>query len=179
MLLLPFSLSVWHLVYCRESKVISQILRVINMNRAHQTVICWTVVFYSSLGPLPLVCMRAKEVEATNFLPFHGNGQNLTTVFILASSTFQITRDTNSLKLYILKPCLSLFYPLLDHMDDLLNLGKAPQAYWLWGMLGCVAWDIMSHLFKKKNVWSFSFRELLLPNKYLLTSIFWNNLWKS
>lgn len=114
-----------------------------------------------------------QAMEATNFLSFPDNGQNLTTVsFILASSTLQITTDVNILKLCILKPCLILFYPLLDPMEDLLNVGKAPQSYWLWGVLGCAAWDTTSHPFKKKKLWSFSFRELLLSNKCLLLPSF-------
>lgn len=129
----------------------------------------WTTdVLFSCfwLGPLHVLCVRAQEVEATNFLPFPGNGQNLTTVsFILASSTPQITTD-NSLKLCILKPHVTLFYPLLDPMEDLLNVGEAHQTYWLWGVLGCTAWDTMSHPFRKKNLWSFSFRELFLPSVY-------------
>lgn len=167
MLLLPFSSSVWELVYSTESKVISQILLVINMNQVRQTGNCWTVLFSCFwLGPLHVLCVRAQEVEATNFLPFPDNGQNLTTVsFILASSTPQITTD-NSLKLCILKPHLTLFYPLLDPMEDLLNVGEAHQTYWLWGVLGCAAWDTMSYPFRKKNLWSFSFRELFLPSVY-------------
>jgi len=96
------------------------------------------VVFYFSLGPRHVLCVRAQEVETTNFLPFPDNRQSLTTVsFILASSTLQVITGINSLKLCVLKPCLNLFYPVLDPMEDLLNVGQAPQAYWLRGVLGC------------------------------------------
>lgn len=180
--LLPFSSSVWELVYSAESKFISQVLLVINMIQAYQSGKCWTCVvllllIWSSACP---VCESTRDgrMVATNFLPFPSNGQNLTTVSILASSMFQLTTDINSLKLCILKPCLILFYPLLDPMEDLLNAGKAPLAYWLWGVLGHAGWDTMRHLLRSKIYGHFlSWNCSCLPSVY--TSLYWNNLWKS
>lgn len=173
MLLLPFSSSMWELVYSTESKVISQILLVINMNQAHQTGNCWTVVFCFSLGPLRVLCVRAPEVEATNFLPFHDNGQNLTTVsFILASSTLQITADINSLKICILKPCLSLFYPLLDPMKiswmwaKLLSLTGSEVC---WAVQPGIQWAI---LLRRKNYGPF------LSGNCCLTRVYYYHLLK-
>lgn len=55
------------------------------------------------------------------------------------------------LKVCILQPCLIPFYSLLYAMEDLLNVDRAPQSYWLWGVLGCTAQDTMSCLFKQKK----------------------------